>query len=177
MRFALFREVPKRQRRKKRKLNNGVAVRKGSDDSDDGDSEDSEDEQGPASAERMTSPAAAALGSTAAPAPPPEDPIWGEESQDVPMTVDDQSATALSGPEHTSNIRPDRMQLFRSRVSKIFVTRMQDEETILLTDLVEMVNEGMSAENLFGTTEATQICEVMGENDELMISEGIVYRV
>lgn len=108
MRFALFREVPKRQSRKKRKLNNGVAARKGSDDSDDGDSEDSEDEQGPASVERMTSPAAAALGSTAAPAPPPEDPIWGDESQDVPMTVDDQSATALSGPEHTSNIRPDR---------------------------------------------------------------------
>ena len=54
---------------------------------------------------------------------------------------------------------------------------MQDEETIFLTDLVEMVNEGMSTENLFGTTEATQICEIMGENDELMISEGIVYRV
>lgn len=69
------------------------------------------------------------------------------------------------------------MQVFRSRVSKIFVTRMQDEETIFLTDLVEMVNEGMSTENLFGTTEATQICEIMGENDELMISEGIVYRV
>jgi len=69
------------------------------------------------------------------------------------------------------------LQLFRSRVSKVFVTRMQDEETIFLTDLVEIVNEGMSAENLFGTAEATQICEIMGENDELMISEGIVYKV
>lgn len=57
------------------------------------------------------------------------------------------------------------------------MTRMQDEETIFLTDLVEFVNEGLPAEALFGTGEATQICEIMGESDELMISEGIVYKV
>lgn len=103
MRFALFREVPKRQRRKKRKLNNGAAVRKGSDGSDDGDSDDSDDE--PAPAERMTSPIATTSRSTAAPVPPPEDPIWGDESQDVIMNVDDQPAT---GPAHDSNVQPDR---------------------------------------------------------------------
>ena len=104
MRFALFREVPKRQRRKKRKLNNGAAVRKGSDgsDVDDGESDDSDDE--PAPAERMTSPVA----TTTAPVPPSEDPMWGDESQDVAMTVDDQPATAPSGPTNNSNIRPDR---------------------------------------------------------------------
>lgn len=103
MRFALFREVPKRQRRKKRKLNNGVAVRKGSDGSDDGDSEDSEDEA--ASAERMNSPVAPTSRSTAGPVPPPEDPIWGDESQDVPMTMDDQPVTTSV---KNSNVRPDR---------------------------------------------------------------------
>jgi len=169
MRFALFREVPKRQRRKKRKLNSGAAVRKGSDGSDDdGESDDSDDE--PAPVERMTSP-------VAAPVHPPEDAMLEDESQDVTMSVDDQPATAPSGPTNNSNIRGDRMQLFRSRVSKIFVTRMQDEETIFLTDLVEFVNEGLAAEALFGTGEATQICEIMGESDELMISEGIVYKV
>jgi len=172
MRFALFREVPKRQRRKKRKLNNGIAVRKGSDGSDDDDSEESEDEA--PSAERITSPVAPTSRSTAAPVPPPEDPIWGDESQDIPMTVDDQPVTTSAKNSH---VRSDRIQLFRSRVSKIFVTRMQDEETIFLTDLVEFVNEGLSAEDLFGTTEATEICEIMGESDELMISEGIVYKV
>jgi DNA replication licensing factor MCM3 len=106
MRFALFREVPKRQRRKKRKLNNGAAVHKGSDGSDDGDSDDSDDE--PTSAERMTSPVATTSRSTAAPVPPPKDPIWGDESQDVIMTVDDQTATASSGAAHDSNVQPDR---------------------------------------------------------------------
>lgn len=92
MRFALFREVPKRQRRKKRKLNNGAAVRKGSDgsDGDDGESDDSDDE--PTPAKRMTSPVA----TTTAPEPP-EDPMRGDESQDVTMTVDDQPAKAPSG--------------------------------------------------------------------------------
>jgi len=69
------------------------------------------------------------------------------------------------------------MQLFRARVSKIFATRLQDEETVFLKDLLELVNEGMSTESLYGTAEATQICEIMTENDELMISEGIVYKV
>jgi DNA replication licensing factor MCM3 len=103
MRFALFREVPKRQRRKKRKLNNGAAVRKGSDGSDDGDSDDSDDE--PAPAERMISPVAS---TSAAPVPLPQDPIWGDESQDVAMTMDEQTATAPSRPAHDSRVQPER---------------------------------------------------------------------
>jgi len=62
-------------------------------------------------------------------------------------------------------------------VAKIFATRLQDEETMFLTDLLEFVNEGMPTSTLYGTTEATQICEIMGENDELMISEGVVYKL
>lgn len=102
MRFALFREVPKRQRRKKRKLNSGAAVRKGSDGSDDGESDDSDDE--PAAVERMSSPVA----TTAASVPPPEDSMMEDESQDATMAVDNQPATAPSGPTNNSNIRADR---------------------------------------------------------------------
>ncbi|KAF8168224.1 ATP dependent DNA helicase [Crassisporium funariophilum] len=179
MRFALFREVPKRQRRKKRKLNSGAAVRKGSDGSDDGDTDDSDDEQDPASAERMATPTAPTVRSAAAPAVQPlEDPIWGDESQDVQMTVGNQSQpTTASTPGNNGKARPERLQLFRARVSKIFATRMQDEETIFLTDLLEFVNEGMDHTSLFGTGEATELCEIMGQSDELMISEGIVYKV
>lgn len=62
-------------------------------------------------------------------------------------------------------------------MAKIFATRLQDEETMFLTDLLEFVNEGMPTSTLYGTAEATQICEIMGENDELMISEGVVYKL
>ena len=91
MRFALFREVPKRQHRKKRKLNSGAALRKGSDGSGgDDESDESEGEQDPASApaERMASPRAPPSSSKAGPAQLPEDPIWGDESQDVQMTTE-----------------------------------------------------------------------------------------
>ena len=80
MRFALFKEVPKRERRKKRKLNTGGAARRGgpgSDDSsgDDSDADGSDEEPAP---QRMQMPSRAA---SAAPQP---DNVWGE-SQDTQM--------------------------------------------------------------------------------------------
>lgn len=78
MRFALYKEVPKRHRRKKRKLNHGGAVRKGSEsgDEDDEDSQDEDEEN--EGTQRMNAPLA--------PAPQePQDPIWGDESQDTDM--------------------------------------------------------------------------------------------
>jgi DNA replication licensing factor MCM3 len=86
MRFALFKEVPERQRRKKRKLNSGAAVRKGSEGSDnEGDEDESDEEQEPAPTERMTTPTTAI---SAPAAQLPQDPIWGDDSQDVSMIVD-----------------------------------------------------------------------------------------
>ncbi|KAF8202956.1 MCM2/3/5 family-domain-containing protein [Pholiota molesta] len=176
MRFALFREVPKRQRRKKRKLNNGEAVRKGSDasgdDSEETDGGDDDDDEQPAGARMATPPARPAAPAAAR---PPQDPIWGDESQDVQMAGNDIPTT--SGGAAGSAPAAARLQLFRARVSKMFATRLQDEETVFLKDLVEMVNEGLPADSLYGTGEATKLCEVMGEADELMISEGIVYKV
>mgnify|MGYP001477460640 CR=1 FL=1 len=72
---------------------------------------------------------------------------------------------------------PFSVQFFRSRVAKIFATVMQDEESMFLKDILTHVNEGLPTDSLFGTAEATEICQIMGDNDELMISEGIVYKV
>jgi DNA replication licensing factor MCM3 len=69
------------------------------------------------------------------------------------------------------------MKLFRSKLASLFATRLQDEEQIFLTDLLELVNEGMDTTALFGTAEATAACDVMQEAEELMISEGIVYKI
>ena len=48
---------------------------------------------------------------------------------------------------------------------------------MFLAELVEMINEGLPTAALFGTAEATAVCQVMSDADELMISEGIVYKV
>lgn len=69
------------------------------------------------------------------------------------------------------------MKLFRTRLADVFGTTMQDEEQIFLSTLLESVNEGLSTGELFGTAEATEGCLAMQEAEELMISEGIVYKI
>ncbi|KAJ7596741.1 MCM2/3/5 family-domain-containing protein [Mycena floridula] len=167
MRFALFKEVPKRRHRKKRKLNTGGAARKGSENPDGSDDESEGDDSGddadpPA---RMSLPPASPKA-----AAPPQDPIWGDESQDVEMQTDEQ-------PADPSKIRKERLQIFRSKVAKLFSTRLQDEEQVFLTDLLQMVNEGIPETDLFATSEATAACQAMQDNEELMISDGIVYKI
>ncbi|KAJ3933024.1 MAG: MCM2/3/5 family-domain-containing protein [Lentinula lateritia] len=163
MRFALYKEVPKRHRRKKRKLNHGGAVRKGSEsgDEDDEDSQDEDEEN--EGTQRMNAPLA--------PAPQePQDPIWGDESQDTDM-VD-------NAPAESEEMRKStRTKTFRSKISHLWSTTLQDQEQIPLKDLLPMVNEGLTTNDLFGTKEATDILQNMQENDELMLAEDIVYRI
>lgn len=70
-----------------------------------------------------------------------------------------------------------RLQLFRSRVANLFASHLQDEEQIFLAELVELVNAGLSTDALFGTAEAAAICQIMTDSDELMLSDGIIYKV
>lgn len=70
-----------------------------------------------------------------------------------------------------------RLEIFRRRVANAFATRLQDEEQVFLPDLLQMVNEGLPTDELFSTTEATQACQVMQDSEELMLSDGIVYKI
>jgi len=69
------------------------------------------------------------------------------------------------------------LKLFRTRLAKLFATRLQDDEQFFFTDLLELINEGLSTDELFGTAEATIACEVMTEANELMLSGDIVYKI
>jgi DNA replication licensing factor MCM3 len=138
MRFALFREVPKRAPRKKRRLNNGGAVRKGSDDGSDAgesDEEDGSEDEELQAAERMTSPnAPGSRSAVAAPGTagvrqqrqpqPPADPIWGDDSQDV--TMDSQDAPDFTGgpppPTGDGNVRPERCVLIAASIVACLLT-------------------------------------------------------
>ncbi|KAJ3496487.1 hypothetical protein NMY22_g19803 [Coprinellus aureogranulatus] len=93
------------------------------------------------------------------------------------MVDEESQGTTVGAPTQAGQPREERLQFFRSRVAKIFATVMQDEESISLRELLTHVNEGLPTDSLFGTSEATEICQIMGDNDELMISEGTVYKV
>jgi len=171
LRFALFKEVLKRHRRKKRKLNNGAAVggkegEEGSDDATDG--EETADEQDPPG--RMSMPPQAPVK-----AAPKSLQSSAGDGQDLLMDVD--QSPVVAGPIEDGKIRPERLQLFRSRLANIFSTRLQDQEHIFLTALLEFINEGLPTDALFGTAEATEACQVMQDAEELMISNGVVYTI
>lgn len=109
MRFALFKEVPKRERRKKRKMNDGKAVRKGGEDgeTEDGESDGESDEE--QVTQRMSMPPAqqpTRPGTSA----PPEDPIWGDGTQpeDVDMADAEDLAVPAASSSFNGDIRPER---------------------------------------------------------------------
>ncbi|KAG1783608.1 MCM2/3/5 family-domain-containing protein [Suillus placidus] len=178
MRYALYKEVAKRPKKKKRKLNRaGAAGGKDEDDSQDSSDEDEndqgEDEQ-PEVPERMSMPPQAPANKRPVNNQSSQDTLWNDSSQDLAM---DTLPTAATGPSQEGGVPPERLQLFRARLANLFSTRLQDEEQVFLAELVEMVNEGLPTDALFGTAEATAACQVMSDADELMISEGIVYKV
>ena len=47
----------------------------------------------------------------------------------------------------------------------------------MLPDLLQQINEGLPTDSLFGTDEATAACTVMSSRNELMLSEGVVYKI
>ncbi|KAF9821811.1 hypothetical protein IEO21_00241 [Rhodonia placenta] len=176
LRFALYREVLKRKRRTKRRLNNGKSARRGSNDgeesSGDEDDDEDDDETGPQSPSRMEEPQQAKGKEKAAPDHQNADPVWGEDSQDIQM-----QEPAPAGITEDGRIRPERLKLFRTRLANLFATTLQDGEQFMFTDLLELINQGLPTEQLFGTAEATIACEVMGEAEELMLSGGVVYKI
>ncbi|KAH9081840.1 MCM2/3/5 family-domain-containing protein [Lactarius deliciosus] len=182
LRYALFKDVVKRQRRKKHKVNPGGAGADGEEGSDEDEDEQASEEEG--QPERMVVPAVPpAVKAKAIDHAPPgisQDPIWGvtdgQQDQDVRMELDPTAAAGVSG-EDPARIRPERLQLFRSRVARLWATNFQDDEQVFLADLVQAVNEGLDNTLLFSTTEATLACQAMTEANEVMLSDNIVYKI
>ncbi|TBU34924.1 ATP dependent DNA helicase [Dichomitus squalens] len=166
LRYALFKEVLRRQRRKKRKLNNGAGNVVDDEEDDEGEESDSEDEEEEAP-QRMEMPKAKAK----SPAPAKPSPV--PESQDDDVQMGDADAGGLVN----GGIRPDRLKLFRTRLANLFATKLVDEDQMYLNTLVEMINEGLSNDQLFGTAEATAACGIMTDANEVMLSDGVVYKI
>ena len=71
-----------------------------------------------------------------------------------------------------------RYQLFRSKLSKLFSTKLQDSENVKLTDLVPLINEGLAAGELFGSAEVVDVLKVMGDEEEVLLDDdGMVWKI
>lgn len=113
LRYALFKDVVKRQRRKKRKLNHGGATgRRGEDgeEGSDGESEESEEEV-PPEPERMTATVKAKITADQALRGISQDPIWGaaaDSQEGVQMDLDPPAALPPQTSEDQGGINHDR---------------------------------------------------------------------
>lgn len=112
MRYALYKEVAKRnrQKRKKRKLNHGGATagkgEDGSQDSSDEDSDnDDDDDEQPETAERMNVPQQQPNGGQVPNQPESQNSLWQDDSQDVQMVA--VPATAAE-PARDGGLPPER---------------------------------------------------------------------
>lgn len=71
-----------------------------------------------------------------------------------------------------------RYQLFRSKLSKLFSTKLQDSENVKLTDLIPLINEGLTAEEFFGSAEAVDVLKAMGDEEEVLLDDdGTVWKI
>jgi DNA replication licensing factor MCM3 len=176
IRFALFKEVPKRtQRRKKRKLNNGGARARGDQEesgSEDGEGDDDDDdddmEEDPdATLTRSSAPSAAQK-----PTSTGQRSAWrnDRQSQDVDMDAGVPTGESLEAV----TLRPERLAVFREQLRK---NRPMDDEPAHFRELLQTINEGLSTDQLFGTAEARLACEVMAAEEKLMISEDTIYYI
>ncbi|KAI0786116.1 MCM2/3/5 family-domain-containing protein [Abortiporus biennis] len=175
LRFALYKEVLKRHRRKKHKPRHpGVP---GADDDEDGSgeetgAEDDEDEQQEdAPPERMAQAQTGKEKAAAAP-PPAPDPVWGDGSQDVEM-----AAAAPAEQVDQNGVNPERLALFRTRLAKLFSTIWQDSEMWLVNEVVLKVNEGLAAQHQFTRPEVEAMCQVMTDANEVMLSGEVLYKI
>jgi DNA replication licensing factor MCM3 len=72
---------------------------------------------------------------------------------------------------------PSSFKQFRKRLATIFSTVYQDREQVFFAELLEKLNEGQPTSTLFSTGEAMAACERMTDENELLLSEGIVYKI
>ena len=70
-----------------------------------------------------------------------------------------------------------RLDLFRSRLDHVFNTQLGAEGMLELSELLPLINEGMEVDDLFGSREARQAAERMSELNQVMFSDGVVYKV
>jgi DNA replication licensing factor MCM3 len=69
------------------------------------------------------------------------------------------------------------LAFWQQRLAKLYSTTLQDKEEFYFNTLVELINEGLPTEQMFGTVEATAACKAMEAQNTLMLGDDIVYKI
>ncbi|KAG0365569.1 minichromosome maintenance protein 3 [Gamsiella multidivaricata] len=203
LKFALFKEAPKKKSRSKRVRYDRPL---GESDTDDSDDDDEQDARQSTNGQRRTStrasqPSVSAKGK----APVRESLEEGMEMMDIDgdHEVEEEltatrrvsrrsqgSSAATNIPSQGSStgsringshyvpggeIHPSRQELFQARTNRLIMN--SEEDSLGFEDLLSAVNKDLEIEELFGPAEATAILNKMNDANKLMFSEGVVYKI
>ncbi|WVQ82394.1 hypothetical protein IAT38_004522 [Cryptococcus sp. DSM 104549] len=194
LRFALFKEVVRPERRKRRKLNRGGSGELDSDEESEEEEAAAEAEEGvtdtqrararekerrmAAAAARRSPGSAGAAGAGAAPAARDDDDDDFEMAELAIAEAEEAEAAEAAAAEDDSlpvEIGPERFDLFRSRLAHL----LEDAEMIALEELAVRVNEGLEGRDMFGRREVKEALRRMHEVNQVMWEDGdqAVYKV
>lgn len=88
-----------------------------------------------------------------------------------------EEAEAEAVADNLGNVSPERLDLFRERLSVVLESEAASDGFIEFTDLLPLINEGLANENMFGTAEGKAAVRTMHERNEVMEAENVVYKV
>ncbi|KAG1050651.1 hypothetical protein G6F43_007092 [Rhizopus delemar] len=145
LRFAMFQEVIKAKKNKRRRVV----------ESDD-ESEEDESEEEEAS----------------------EEPTAMEEDDE--MRENDSTAVdnAMDEDMETESITPERLALFREKLNHVFNQRTHEDLESQTFDTIYMaINEGLSSRQAFSLMETEAALVEMSNQNQIMYSDGIIYRI
>ncbi|KAJ9093168.1 MCM DNA helicase complex subunit [Naganishia friedmannii] len=186
LRFALFKEVLKPEKtRKRRKLDkNGRVRRAGSGSgSESGEEEEEEDEDAEGEDEVVTATSEARTARAAEKQKRMDMPSQTPEAQQRPSepaaaAAADSQDEAMQQDAVNHGVSADRLQLFRTRLSAVWSSSAwADEDYIPIDELVPLINHGLANTDMFGSVQARAVLDKMSEGNEVMLDEGLVYRV
>ncbi|KAF9188128.1 MCM DNA helicase complex subunit [Haplosporangium sp. Z 767] len=204
LKFALFKEAPKKKSRSKRARLDRSMMESDSDESDDDDDEQPSGRQSINGSRRMS----ARVPSQTSTLSKGKAPARGYQDQDVEMmdvdgeheieeelsatrrasrrsqgssaNIPSQGSSAGTASSSTrfvpgGEVHPSRQELFQVRTNKLIMS--SNDDSIEFEDLLTNVNKGLEIDELFGPAEATAILDKMNDDNKLMFNEGIIYKI
>ncbi|CAD6920676.1 unnamed protein product [Tilletia laevis] len=96
-----------------------------------------------------------------------------------PPAASASSSSAVPAASTAPSLPPARLNSFRSRLAALFARggALSEEDYGSLADVLEGVNRGLPARDVFSDAEAREALRVMGEADEIKFSDDVVYKV
>lgn len=188
LRFALFKEVVKEDKRKRRRANPEPE-----NDSDDEDSD--EDGDGPATAPSRSSRAqrqtarnlqsqtngqASKGHANGAANADDQEMTDGNDPETQQSWASDRNESQLDSQTQTQSqiqMSPDRHELFARRLAALISTSVFSDDSCTTEDLLPEINKTLTPADMFTSREQNQALERMTEQNKIFLSGGICYKV